>query len=484
LSRVSVSFTEKNLVPNAGLLPAAALAQRVGLGDLVDQRLRLAGEGANSGSKALTVIGSMLVGGDSIDDTAVLRAGAAGPLFDDTRAPSTVGSWLRAHKWSNVRELDAVSRQLLARLWAAGAGPGDLSGPLTIDLDSSIVPVYGRAKQGAAFGYTKVRGYHPQFATCAETGRVLFSRLRGGSAGAARGAKSFLTETVSRVREAGSTGQLTVRADSAFYSRAVLGTAVKLGVEFSVTARQDKKVRAAIEAIEETAWTPIPYWLSTPEVSGADVAETTYTAFTGNDAMTVRLVVRRVRPTPGTQLALFTTWDYHAFVTNTRRRPPGRGRPPSPRRGRAADRRAQERRARASAVWEVHGQRRLALAGRDGPQPRPGRGTSGRARPREGHRHHPAATHLHYPRTTRPQRTTPTSTTTRRLALGGGHRPSARQSPRHPAALLTTSPTPTTRTLGEAGRPANPACPGPPRGRPRPRSPRNKHTARSAVDPG
>jgi hypothetical protein len=316
LSRVSVSFTEKNLVPNAGLLPAAALAQRVGLGDLVDQRLRLAGEGANSGSKALTVIGSMLVGGDSIDDTAVLRAGAAGSLFDDTRAPSTVGSWLRAHKWSNVRELDAVSRQLLARLWAAGAGPGDLSGPLTIDLDSSIVPVYGRAKQGAAFGYTKVRGYHPQFATCAETGMVLFSRLRGGSAGAARGAKSFLTETVSRVREAGSTGQLTVRADSAFYSRAVLGTAVKLGVEFSVTARQDKKVRAAIEAIEETAWTPIPYWLSTPEVSGADVAETTYTAFTGNDAMTVRLVVRRVRPTPGTQLALFTTWDYHAFVTN------------------------------------------------------------------------------------------------------------------------------------------------------------------------
>jgi hypothetical protein len=215
-----------------------------------------------------------------------------------------------------VPELDAVSRQLLARLWAAGAGPGDLSGPLTIDLDSSIVPVYGRAKQGAAFGYTKVRGYHPQFATCAETGMVLFSRLRGGSAGAARGAKSFLTETVSRVREAGSTGQLTVRADSAFYSRAVLGTAVKLGVEFSVTARQDKKVRAAIEAIEETAWTPIPYWLSTPEVSGADVAETTYTAFTGNDAMTVRLVVRRVRPTPGTQLALFTTWDYHAFVTN------------------------------------------------------------------------------------------------------------------------------------------------------------------------
>ena len=162
-----MSFNETNLVPNAGLVTAAALAQRIGLGELVDQRLRLASEGANSGAKALTVVGSMLAGGDSIDDTALLRAGAAARVFDDTRAPSTVGSWLRAHKWSNVRELDAVSRELLARLWAAGAGPADLAGPLTIDLDSSIVPVYGRGKQGAAFGYTKVRGYHPQFATCA-----------------------------------------------------------------------------------------------------------------------------------------------------------------------------------------------------------------------------------------------------------------------------------------------------------------------------
>jgi len=316
LSRVSVSFTEKNLVPNAGLLPAAALAQRIGLGEVVDERLVLAEHGANSGAKALTVIGSMLAQGDSIDDTAVLRSGAAGALFDGTRAPSTIGSWLRAHKWSNVRQLDAVSRELLARLWAAGAGPADLAAPLTIDLDSSIVEVYGRAKQGAAFGYTKVRGYHPQFATCASTQMVLFSRLRGGSAGAARGAKSFLTETVSRVRDAGASGQLTIRADSAFYSRAVLGTAVKLGVDFSVTARQDTKIRAAVEAIAENAWTPIPYWLSTPEVSGADVAETSYTAFSGADAITVRLVVRRVRPTPGSQLALFTNWDYHAFVTN------------------------------------------------------------------------------------------------------------------------------------------------------------------------
>jgi Transposase DDE domain group 1 len=317
LSSVSVSCDEPNLVSGAGLLPAAVLAQKVGLAGLIERRVRLAEHGANGGSKALTVIGSMLLGGDSVADTALLSAGAATELFDQLRAPSTIGTWLRSFKWSNVRELDAVTRELLARLWATGAGPADPAGPLTFDLDSTICPVYGRGKQGAGFGYTRVRGYHPQLATLAETGQVIFSRLRGGPAGAARGARSFLTETISRLRHAGATGQLTVRADSAFYSRAVLGSARRLGVRFSVTARQDKKVRAAIASIPESAWAPIPYWLSTPEVSGADVAETSYTCFADTrDAITVRLIVRRVRPTPGSQLALFTDFDYHAVVTD------------------------------------------------------------------------------------------------------------------------------------------------------------------------
>ena len=199
-----------------------------------------------------------------------------------------------------------------------GRWPARPDGAATIDVDSTIVEVHGRAKQGAAFGYTKVRGYHPQVATCAQTGQVLMARLRGGSAGAARGAASFLTETVSRVRGAGATGELTVRADSAFYSTSVVATAAKFDVRFSITARQDRKVRAAIEQIPDDVWQPIPYWLSTPQVSGADIAETTFTVFATDKrhARQVRLVVRRTRPTPGSQLALFTTWSYHAFVTD------------------------------------------------------------------------------------------------------------------------------------------------------------------------
>jgi len=98
----------------------------------------------------------------------------------------------------------------------------------------------------------------------------------------------------------------------------VIATAAKFDVRFSITAGQDKRIRAAIDAIEEAAWQPIPYWLCTPEVSGADIAETPFTVFSGDkrNSRQVRLVVRRVRPTPGSQLALFTAWDYHAFVTD------------------------------------------------------------------------------------------------------------------------------------------------------------------------
>jgi hypothetical protein len=188
-------------------LPAAVLTRWIGLAELVDQRLTLARHSAHSGTKALTVLGSMLAGADSLDDTALLRAGATSKLFDRTRAPSTIGTWRSGFRWHNVRQLDPVSRERLARLRAAGAGPFDLSAPLTLDLGSTILEVYGRGKEGAAFGHTKVRGYHPQLATFAQTGQVVFSRLRGGAAGAARGAKSLLTETVSRVRHAGASGR-------------------------------------------------------------------------------------------------------------------------------------------------------------------------------------------------------------------------------------------------------------------------------------
>ena len=135
---------------------------------------------------------------DCIDDADVLRTGGTACTLGGTvKAPSTLGTFLRSFRWGHVRQLDRVSRELLARAWQAGAGPGD--GPLTIDLDSTICETYGLAKEGARHhGYTGKRGYHPLLAIAAGTGDVLMSRLREGRANTARGAAHFLRETVSR----------------------------------------------------------------------------------------------------------------------------------------------------------------------------------------------------------------------------------------------------------------------------------------------
>ena len=139
------------------------------------------------------------------------------------------------------------------------------------------------------------------------------ARLREGRANTARGAAHFLRETVGRVRYAGARGQLTVRADSGFYTHAVVSVCRRMDVRFSITVRQHNSLHNLIEAIPETGWTPIPYWMD----GAADVAETTYTPF-GNepDAAPVRLIVRRVKPTPGSQLALFANYSYHGFITD------------------------------------------------------------------------------------------------------------------------------------------------------------------------
>ena len=287
----------------------------MGLPQLVQECLDLgnAPGRANTGDKIMTLVASALAGGDCIDDADVLRTGGTARTLGGTvKAPSTLGTFLRSFRWGHVRQLDRVSRELLAGAWSAGAGPGDA--PLTIDLDSTICETYGLAKEGARHhGYTGQRGYHPLLTIAAGTGDVLMSRLREGRANTARGAAHFLRETVGRVRYAGARGQLTVRADSGFYAHALVKVCREMDVRYSITVRQHKSLRNLIEEIPEQDWTPIPYWLD----GAADVAETTYTPFQSEpDAAPVRLIVRRVQPTPGSQLALFATYSYHGCITD------------------------------------------------------------------------------------------------------------------------------------------------------------------------
>ena len=288
--------------------------------ELVDNHVDLgAAPGrANTGDKMLTLVASALAGGDCIDDADVLRAGGtAGALGYVVKAPSTLGTFLPGYLPAQLPvgpcpPAGSGSRELLAGAWAAGAGPGDA--PFTIDLDSTICETYGLAKEGARHhGYTGQRGYHPLLAVASGTGDVLMARLREGRANTARGAAHFLRETVSRVRYGGASGQLTMRADSGFYTHAVVSACRETNVRYSITVRQHARLRNIIEAMPEEDWTPIPYWMD----GAAAVAETTDTPFrTEPDAAPVRLIVQRVQPTPGSQLALFASYSYHGCITD------------------------------------------------------------------------------------------------------------------------------------------------------------------------
>ena len=122
----------------------------------------------------------------------------------------------------------------------------------------------------------------------------------------------FLTETFGRVRDAGVTGPMVLRADSGFYSHQVVDACTNAGVRFSITAKLYKGLHARVAAIAEDQWVPIPYF-----GDGADVAEIEYRPF-GTNGKACRLIVRRTKPSPGSQLALLATYAYHALITNRR----------------------------------------------------------------------------------------------------------------------------------------------------------------------
>jgi len=338
----SVRFDDPNLVSAVGLVPVLALAEAAGLRGLAEEHLSVpTDKGSNPGLKVASLVAGMVAGADSIDDMALLRHGGMGRLFTKVYAPSTLGSFLRAFTFGHVRQLDAVASRVLTAL---GSLAPLLSPPATepdrlvlVDVDDTVIEVHGYAKQGASFGYTRVRGLNALLATVSTNGSapvIVAQRLRKGSCGSPRGAARLVADALKTVRAmtggpGGMTSRPLLRADSAFYGRATIGAAIRAGADVSVTVRLNPKVKRTIAAIADDAWTAIEYpdavfdeqtgrW-----ISRAEVAEIGYTAFAGHPAEAVpgRLVVRRIpdlnpRGKHG-QDPLFDTWRFHAFFTTT-----------------------------------------------------------------------------------------------------------------------------------------------------------------------
>jgi hypothetical protein len=333
LGSTSVVFDDPNLISSAGLVPLLAVADSAGLSELVQQRLSVpTDKGANAGLKVVSLVAGMLAGADSIDDMALLRHGGMARVFARAYAPSTLGSFLRAFTFGHVRQLDAVASRFLTVLGQrAPLLPARSKDEMVlVDVDDTIIEVHGYAKQGAGFGYTRVRGLNALLATAATSDGapvVVAQRLRKGSTGSARGAARLVADALTAVRTMTARPVL-LRADSAYYGQPTVAAAIKAGAEVSITVRSDPRVQAAIAAIDEAAWTPIEYPQAILDqttgawISRAEVAEIDFTAFGAQkkaNRVPGRLVVRRIpdlndKAKTG-QGSLFDTWRFHAFFT-------------------------------------------------------------------------------------------------------------------------------------------------------------------------
>lgn len=332
---LSVAFDDPNLVSVAGLVPAMLLAARSGLHDLVAGKVKVAGPGgANAAVKVSSVVAGMVAGADSIDDMDLLRHGGMDRLFGGVRAPSTLGTFLRSFTFGHVRQLDSVAAAFLVNLAAHTPLLPGAEQITFVDIDDTIKPTFGYAKQGVGYGYNKVKGINALIVTLSTPSAapvIAATRLRRGPANSARGASHLLAEALGTAKKIGASGLTLVRADSAYYNHAMIAAARRAGACFSITARMNSTVTKAITTIDQSAWTPIQYPNAIFDedekrfISDAEVAEIEFTAFTSKPKkkqVTARLIVRRVKrlnpaSAPAGQTELFATYRYHSVFTDS-----------------------------------------------------------------------------------------------------------------------------------------------------------------------
>ena len=332
----TVVFDDPTLVSRAGLVPVMALARRSGLAELADRHLTVAGgPGHAAGLKVSALVAGMVAGADSIADMAVLRHGGMGRLFTGVRAPSTLGTFLRAVRFGHVRQLDAVAARFLTGLSADVSLLDPAAAVTYVDMDDTMRRTYGYAKQGSGYGYSGVKGLNALLATASTAGSapvIVATRLRKGPANSARGAARLVADSLKTTRACGVTGTMILRADSAYYGQQIVAAARRGGAHFSITARKDRAVTAAISSIPDNSWTKIRYPKAVFDeqleqwISDAEVAEIGFTAFTSKGKtgqVAARLIVRRVRDAnpahvvANEQGELFPVWRHHAVFTDS-----------------------------------------------------------------------------------------------------------------------------------------------------------------------
>jgi hypothetical protein len=240
----------------AGLRFVFCLAAKLGvIGDLRHVSVKKRARGIAIEDFVMSLAANFVVGGDSLSDLSVLRSETVTREICfglDVPAPTTAGERLRTFTLGHIAQLGGVVRRtnrgILERTGSAR--------PATVDLDSSIFEVYGDQKQGAAHGYTGVRGLHPLLAFVAEERLLLGARLRAGNRASAEGAVSFLTEALQAIP---AERRVRLRMDAGFYSRSIEGFCVDRKLDFSISAKLTARLKSEIAELPAEAWQRYPW---------------------------------------------------------------------------------------------------------------------------------------------------------------------------------------------------------------------------------
>lgn len=302
VGKFNICFRSERLTSHAGTALLHDFAQRLGVARLLDEELRVKvrERGYGEGHAIGGLVYNLILGGEHLSDLEVLRGdpGTQELLEAETiLAPTTAGEFLRKFDIGDVHDLQRVHRRLQQQV-----RPHQQATTCTIDLDSSIYEQASSSKEGSTKAYNGEVGYHPLFAFWAEEGELLFSHLRRGSAHTARNVGWFLRETRKRVPD---TAGKKLRADSGFYSKAVVEWCEVEGFTFTITADQTAPLLETILALPERCWHPVP------EYDLAEVAELRYQP-TGWTQPYRYVVKRELAETKAGELY----WKYHVTVTN------------------------------------------------------------------------------------------------------------------------------------------------------------------------
>jgi Transposase DDE domain group 1 len=302
VGKFNICFRQERLSSHAGTVLLHDFAQRLGVARLLDDELKVKTRerGYGEGQAIGGLVYNLILGGAHLSDLEVLRGDRGTQELMEAEAilaPTTAGEFLRKFDIGDVQDLQRVHGRLQQRV-----RPHQQATTCTIDLDSSIYEQASAHKEGSTKAYNGEIGYHPLFAFWAEEGELLFSHLRRGSAHTARNVVWFLGETRKRVPD---TAVKKLRADSGFYSKAVVEWCEAEGFTFTITADQTAPLLEAITALPERRWQPLP------EDALAEVAELHYQP-TGWSSAYRYVVKRELTETKTGELA----WKYHATVTN------------------------------------------------------------------------------------------------------------------------------------------------------------------------